>query len=49
LQNSVAVLKREVEEQEQKIARSTGGYKQAMEAAKQRIAADMEKIKLFIQ
>jgi uncharacterized protein YoxC len=49
LQNSVSALNSEVEEQEQKIAQSTNGYKTALETAKQRIAADIEKIKLFIQ
>lgn len=49
LQQRVTALNGELKENEQKIAQSTEGYKTAMEAARNAILQDVEKIKLFIQ
>lgn len=49
LHNEVAMLTGEIKENEEKIEQSTGGYKNALEAMKSRIAQDIEKIKIFIQ
>ena len=48
LQNQLTVLQNEVKENEQKLADSTDGYKNALENMKQRIQQDTEKIKSFI-
>ena len=49
LQQRVTALSGGLKENEQKIAQSRDGYKTAMEAAKNAILQDVEKIKLFIQ
>jgi len=48
LQNQLTVLQNEVQENEQKLADSTDGYKNALENMKQRIQQDTEKIKSII-
>lgn len=48
LHNQVAVLNNEIKENEEKIENNTGGYKAALEMMKNRIAADIEKIKQLI-
>ncbi|MEO5683532.1 MAG: hypothetical protein ABIQ88_12865 [Chitinophagaceae bacterium] len=49
LQNQVAVLYNEVKENEEKLAQSSDGYREAIEIMKGRILHDTEKIKSFIQ
>ena len=49
LQEQVLALQQEINENEDKIEASTGGYKIASEQMKQRIQADIQKIKQFIQ
>lgn len=49
LQEQVLALQQEINENEDKIAASTGGYKIASEQMKQRIQTDIQKIKQFIQ
>jgi hypothetical protein len=49
LQEQVLALQQEINENEDKIEASTGGYKIASELMKQRIQADIQKIKQFIQ
>jgi hypothetical protein len=49
LQEQVLALQKEINENEQKIETSTGGYKVASEQMKQRITSDIQKIKQFIQ
>ncbi len=48
LHNQVAVLNNEIKENEEKIESNTGGYKAALEMMKNRITADIEKIKQLI-
>jgi len=48
LHNQVAVLNNEIKENEEKIENNTGGYKAALEMMKNRITADIEKIKQLI-
>ncbi len=49
LQEQVLALQQEINENEDKIEASTGGYKIASEQMKQRISTDIQKIKQFIQ
>ncbi len=49
LQEQVLALQQEINENEDRIEASTGGYKIASEQMKQRIQADIQKIKQFIQ
>jgi hypothetical protein len=49
LQNELLTLQSEIKENEEKIEANTGGYKNESEAMKNRIAADIEKIKRYIQ
>jgi transcriptional regulator of heat shock response len=48
LQNEQVVLQNEIKENEEKIEANTGGYKYESEVMKNRIVADIEKIKRFI-
>ena len=49
LQEQVLALQQEINENEDKIEASTGGYKIVSDHMKQRIQTDIQKIKQFIQ
>jgi hypothetical protein len=49
LQHELLLLQNEIKENEEKIEANTGGYKSESEAMRNRIAADIEKIKRYIQ